>query len=367
MTLELLVWGESGFRIADAENLIITVGTPLRHHMEADLSQLEEVLEQIAKRLKPNHNIILRSTVALKTTEFVRKRLEAATGYAAGEQFFLSYCPERIVEGNAREELSTLPQIIGVEDMQSFYKACDVFRMISPSMIRTDYASAELVKLFNNISRYVYFALSNQFAIIAESIGASVYDILELANRDYPRKIIAKPGFTAGTCLRKDFGMISELNPYSDLLLNAWKINEFMPKFLVEGMRKRTVISGSKVAILGYTFKQDTDDMRDSLVPKLYRYLKREVPTEIRIHDPFLPEKVTDDFNDVQFINISLKDALDGADLVFVAVNHRTFQDHFSKLYEMMKKDAWIADLWNVSGTGKIFFQKKMLKGAGAN
>ncbi|WP_276354283.1 nucleotide sugar dehydrogenase [Cohnella caldifontis] len=347
-----------GDRISEAENLIITVGTPLRHHVEADLSQLDVVVEQLSRVLTPGQNVILRSTVAPGTTEFVRRRLEAATGWKVGKDIFLSFCPERIAEGKAIEELTTLPQIVGAQDEGSFRRAASVFERLAPEIFRTDYVSAELVKLFNNVSRYVYFAVANQLAVTAEQFGASIYDVLEMANRGYPRKIHGLPGFTAGTCLRKDFGMLNEANPYSDLFLNAWKINESMPKFLVDRMKARVSLHGARIAILGYTFKQDTDDTRDSLVPKLYRYLKREVPAEIRIHEPFLPRIVEDRWNDLRFENRTMEDAVAGADAVFVAANHLAFRDGFAEIAATLKEGAWISDLWNVSGTGRMFYQK---------
>ena len=103
----------------------------------------------------------------------------------------------------------------------------------------TDYVSAELVKLFNNIARYVHFAVANQFALVADTFGANIYEIRRLANHEYPRSHIAMPGLTAGTCLRKDFGMINEWSPYPDMLLAAWKMNEFIPAFLVQHLGKR--------------------------------------------------------------------------------------------------------------------------------
>jgi UDP-N-acetyl-D-mannosaminuronic acid dehydrogenase len=182
-------------------------------------------------------------------------------------------------------------------------KAEEIFKRLTGDIMHTTFVSAELVKLFNNISRYIHFAVSNQFSIIADNFGQNIYEIIEMANYKYPRGIIAKPGFTAGTCLRKDFGMINETIPYTDLLLSAWKINEFMPKFMVDNLQKRVAIYNKNVAVLGYSFKNDTDDTRDSLTPKLIRYIKREMPLEVRIHDPYLPKEI-----DCRYKNYSLDD-----------------------------------------------------------
>lgn len=343
--------------VYNSENIVITVGTPLLEHIETDLSQIKKVMSSITDYIRKGHNIILRSTVAPKTTEFVKKYLEQKTHFRVGRDIFLSFCPERIAEGKAFHELEQLPQIIGSEDEQSARRAESVFSKLTKDIFHTDYTSAELVKLFNNISRYIHFAVSNQFALIADNFDTNIYDIINMANYKYPRGIISKPGFTAGTCLRKDFGMINELVPYTDLLLSAWKVNEYVPKFLVENLKRRIDINNKNIAILGYSFKNDTDDIRDSLVPKLIRYLEREVPAQIKIHDPYLPKKI-----DELYVNSSLKEALQDADVVYIATNHKQFKENFNSIVEDCGRGCWFVDLWNVGDSGKIFFKKVEVK-----
>ncbi len=339
-------------KISQIENIVITVGTPLLSHIETDLSQLKGVLEEFRKYLSKGQNIILRSTVAPGTTDFVKKYLEAITNLRVGREIFLSFCPERIMEGKAMEELESLPQIIGSRDEKSADLAEELFGVLVEEILHTDYISAELIKLFNNISRYVRFGLANEFAVITEEFGVNIFDIIKMANHKYPRDKIAWPGLTAGTCLRKDFGMLNENIPYLDILLSAWKINEYMPKFLVEKLKERTSLIGKKISILGYTFKKDTDDTRDSLVPKLIRYLEREVPGSIKIYDPYL--KI--DKNPKHY-NPSLNRVLAEADIVFITVNHSGFIKNYQKILAECKKDTWIIDIWNVCQRGQIFFK----------
>jgi UDP-N-acetyl-D-mannosaminuronic acid dehydrogenase len=340
-------------KIEECADIIITVGTPLLAHIETDLSQVSQVVSRVCRHLKPGHNLILRSTVAPGTTEYVKKYIERETALTVGRDIFLSFCPERIAEGQALSEIHTLPQIIGCHDETSFARASQIFSRLTADIFKTDYISAELVKLFNNISRYIHFAVANQFMMIAENFGANIYDILQMANHKYPRGILAQPGFTAGTCLRKDFGMLNEYNPYSDLMLSAWKINEFLPKFLVENITGRTAITGKNVAVLGYAFKMDTDDPRDSLVPKMIRYIAREVPASIALHDPCMPGLI-----DGRFENRRLDDIIPPADVIFIGANHSVFKNNFAHILNLAKPGAYFADIWNVSQTKKIIFQK---------
>lgn len=339
-------------QVKTASNIIITVGTPLMAHIETDLRQIEHVLRDITKYIQIGHNIILRSTVAPGTTTFVKKYLEQKTKFIVGKDIFLSFCPERLAEGKALRELKELPQIIGVEDSGSESRARELFGRLIQDIFVTNYVAAELTKLFNNISRYIHFAVSNQFAIIADKYGQNILEIIKMSNYKYPRGIIAKPGLTAGTCLRKDFGMINEDIPYTDLLLSAWKINEFVPKFLVDNMKNRIEIYNKNVAVLGYAFKADTDDTRDSLAPKFMRYLERELPRKISIHDPFLPDAFEG------YKNTTLEEAISDADIVYITTNHKIFIQNAEKILQMAKDGCWFADIWDTLNKGNIFFNK---------
>jgi UDP-N-acetyl-D-mannosaminuronic acid dehydrogenase len=191
--------------------------------------------------------------------------------------------------------------------------------------------------------------------VIADEFGGNIYEIIKMMNHKYPRQIIANPGLTGGTCLRKDFGMINEHTPYMDLLLSAWKINEYIPNFLVSHILKRTQIHDKTIAVLGYTFKKDSDDARDSLTPKLIRYIERQVPKEIRVCEPNFPLKFKYENG---MTNHCIKEALKEVDIVFLAVNHFIFQSRINQIFNLCRLDTWFADIWNLSSMDKIFFQK---------
>jgi UDP-N-acetyl-D-mannosaminuronic acid dehydrogenase len=234
-----------------------------------------------------------------------------------------------------------------------------LFGRLTNDLLHSDFLTAELVKLFNNITRYVHFALANHLALVADTLGANIFDIQRLTNYKYPRHGVASPGFTAGTCLRKDFGMINEWTPYPDLLLSAWKMNEYMPMFVVQHLKQRAPLFERKVAVLGYTFKADCDDVRDSLTPKLLRYIERELPTEIRVSDHHLADPIVDPaYGSAR--NWSARAAVEDADCVFLATNHTGYRDVLHEL-SARRPDTWIADLWNVAGIGKVFYQAREL------
>jgi UDP-N-acetyl-D-mannosaminuronic acid dehydrogenase len=205
---------------------------------------------------------------------------------------------------------------------------------------------AELAKIWTNILRYATFALPNLLMMDCESYGANVFEVIELINHDYPRGGIALPGMTAGTCLRKDFAFSEERSHAPGMLLAVSRVNEGVPLFLVEGIKRRLGTLGSrKVAVLGLTFKRDTDDERDSLSPKLIRLLEREL-ADVAVSDPHAATPTQ-----------PLTDAVRDADVVIVATNHSAFAgaQRLREILTLASPDCLIVDPWNCLGTAQVF------------
>jgi len=327
--------------------IIITVGTPFLPHIEMDLNYLKNAIESFIEFLSKNTLIILRSTVAPNTTMFVKNLIQKHTGFVVGEDVFLSFCPERLAEGFAVDELLSLPQIIGVEDDTSYRLSEKVFGFVE--CIRTNYISAELIKLFTNIFRYIQFSIPNYFMYIADKYDANVFEIIKLINYNYPRGGVKKPGFVAGTCLRKDFAPIS-MNEFGvDLGMLSWKINEYTPLFLIKTIKKYTQITNKNILVCGYSFKKDTDDIRDSLSEKFIRLVKNEVPNQISIYDPYI-----DGYN-------VLPNDVKNYDIVFITTNHTQFTNEFFKAL-LLKDDSYIVDVWNTCKLDRLIFRGGNLK-----
>jgi UDP-N-acetyl-D-mannosaminuronic acid dehydrogenase len=169
--------------------------------------------------------------------------------------------------------------------------------------------------------------------------------VIDLINRDYPRGGIAAPGLTGGTCLRKDFAFSEERSSAPGMLMSVSRVNESVPLFLVEGMKSRLgPLRGRKVAVLGLTFKRDSDDLRDSLSAKLIRLLEREL-AEVATHDPHAP-----------LPDPGLDDALRGAAAVVVATNHSEFSEPATlRAVAEGAPGALVVDPWNAFGAARVF------------
>src|SRR3954464_10864343 len=339
-------WSDRVADAARARNIVITLGTPSFSHIEIDISAIRRALDDLLPVLREGHALILRSTIAPGTTDFVAGYLEKHRGLRIGEDLFVAHVPERIAAGRFFEEIESLPCIVGGVGERSGEAAGALFSVFGAPLVQTTPIQAELAKIWTNILRYALFALPNRLMMECEQHGANVFEVIDLINRDYPRGGMPQPGFTAGTCLRKDFTFSEERSPAPGMLLAVSRVNEGVPLFIVDGLRRRLgALSGRKIAVLGLAFKADTDDERDSLSHKLIRLLEREL-ADVAVHDPVVQTPTT-----------SLEDAVLDADAVVVATNHRSFADRgvLRVIADSARRDAVVADPWNVWGAGQVF------------
>src|SRR5207302_10508037 len=215
------------------DDIVITIGTPSFSHLESDLRGVRAVVDDLLPHLRPGHSLILRSTIAPGTTEFVAGYLEKQRGLRVGDEVYVAHAPERIAAGRFLQEISTLPCIIGGVGEASTERAASLFEVFGAPIVKTTPDQAELAKIWANILRYTTFALPNLLMMDCDRYGANVFDVIELINRDYPRGGIAMPGMTGGTCLRKDFAFSEERSNAPGMLLAVSRVNEAVPLFLV--------------------------------------------------------------------------------------------------------------------------------------
>jgi UDP-N-acetyl-D-mannosaminuronic acid dehydrogenase len=359
-------------RVADAaraRHIVITLGTPSFSHIEIDMRDIRSALDDLLGALEPGHALTLRSTVAPGTTEFVAGYLAKHRGFEVGEDVYVAHAPERIAAGRFLEEIDSLPCIVGGVGARSGEVVAELFSAFDAPIVQTTPVQAELAKIWANILRYTLFALPNLLMMDCERYGANVFEVIDLVNRDYPRGGLAQPGLTAGTCLRKDFAFSEERSNAPGMLLAVSRVNESVPLFLVEGIKRRLgprgglapdaagaspqtqartslgALSGCKVAVLGLAFKADTDDERDSLAHKLIRLLEREL-ADVVAHDPYVATPT-----------VSFDQAVQDADVVVVAANHHEFREPsaLATIAQRASADCLVVDPWNCWGAGQVF------------
>lgn len=258
-------------QIEQAEYVIVAIGTPVDEYLNPKLRALLDLFKGLRPYLSPSQTIIIRSTVFPGTCRHVERVLDEEE-----DQWKIAYCPERIAQGFAIRELSELPQIVSGTSSETVESAARLFALLAPEIVRLEIEEAELAKLFSNAWRYVQFAASNQFYMLANTVGADFNRIRDAMVRGYGRAAsLPKAGFAAGPCLLKDTMQLAALNSNNFWLgHSAMMVNEGLPSFIVESLNRKYDLVGMRVGILGMAFKADVDDTRDSLSYKLGKILR---------------------------------------------------------------------------------------------
>ena len=312
--------------ISKARFIIVIIGTPVDEHLNPVHDRMRAFFETITPHLRGDQILILRSTVYPGTTSRVRRELrEKVPGLE------VCFACERILEGKAMEELCSLPQIIAGEEPRAVAQVADLFRTLTPEIIVTGCIEAELAKLFTNSWRYIQFATANQFYMIAEEFGADFYQIYEAMITNYPRaRSFPKPGFAAGPCLFKD---TAQLNAFSinqfTLGHSAMLINEGLPNFLLQMVKRNHDLAELRVGILGMAFKSESDDPRESLSYKLRKLFQVEA-REVLCSDEYL--------KDPRFVTADR--LIERSDLVIIGAPHRAYRD-------LDYRGRMVVDVWN--------------------
>ena len=310
--------------------VILVIGTPIDEFMNPSVRIFDRVLDELTPHLKDGSLVILRSTVFPGTSETVERRLRAA-GISAD----VAFCPERIAEGHALEELRTLPQLVGVTSDEGFAKARAVFeKMGVASVVRTTPLEAELAKLLTNTWRYMKFAIANQFFQIVNRSGVDYNRVLNAIRQDYPRAAdLPGPGFAAGPCLLKDTMQLSAFTAdHFPMGQAAMQINEGLPGYIVDTLNSREPLLGRTLGILGMSFKGDSDDPRASLSYKL-RKLAQFKGARVICTDPYIVDETFEPLDRV----------LRESDVLVIGAPHRAYRG-----LAVDGKD--VVDIWGITG-----------------
>jgi len=319
--------------VQSAECLIVVIGTPVDEHLNPDPQAVVNAVESVEQHLHDGQLLVLRSTIFPGVTRMVERLVERL-----GKSIDVAFCPERIAEGRAMDELHSLPQIVSARTVRGSERAAELFARIAKTIVQVQPEEAELAKLFTNSYRYIKFAAANQLYMMANDFGVDYERVREAVVQDYPRAAdLPGSGFAAGPCLLKDTMQLAAFNNNNFALgMASMQINEGLPLYLVSRMAARYPLDTMTVGILGMAFKGESDDTRSSLSYKLRRVLKVRA-ADVLATDPY----VTDD------PSLSpLEDVLARADLVVIGAPH--------DLYAKTEIDQPVVDVWNLRGGGVL-------------
>ena len=315
-------------QVAGVPVLIVTIGTPIDEFHNPKVDVVTRCIEQLMPYLSDGQTIILRSTVSPGVTEYLDRFLKAR-----GLKIELAFCPERVVQGYAIEEMQSLPQIVSGLTPQAEETAARIFGAIAPSVVHLSTREAEFAKLMSNAYRYMTFAATNQLYMMASAAGLDYARILNALKTDYPRmKYIPGPGFAAGPCLMKDTMQLAAFNNTEvPLGIVAMQINEGLPSFLVERLAERFDLAKTRVGILGMAFKANIDDTRESLSYKLGKILRFRGAT-VAYSDEMAKDPTF----------VTKEQLVANSDVVIVGVPHDAYRSI------AVPPGVEVVDLWNV-------------------
>jgi UDP-N-acetyl-D-glucosamine dehydrogenase len=333
--------------LKDADAILIALPTPLSSHREPDLSIVESAAAEIAPRLRKGQVVVLESTTYPGTTRESLQPILERSGMKAGEDFHLAFSPERVDPGRTDWTTKNTPKLVGGLTPACTERAVELYRSAVDTVVPlSSPEAAEMTKLLENIFRAVNIALVNELAQLCERMEVDVWEVVEAAETKPFGFMSFKPGpGLGGHCIPIDPFYLTwkarEYDFYTEFIDLAGKVNANMPFFcrslisqaLNHGAEKS--LKGSRILILGVSYKADIDDVRESPAEKIIELL-RKAGAEVSYHDPHVE----------RFDGLRSADyAPEGYDCVVIVTAHTSID------YEdLVERAQVVVDLRNATG-----------------
>lgn len=332
--------------IKEVDFVAICVPTPLDNHQEPDISYVRESATVVSKHLKPGTMVVLESTTYPGTTEeLIKPILEQGSGLTCGRDFYLGFSPERVDPGNLIYKTKNTPKVVGAcsedgaEVISAMYRAVlegEVFTVSSPAV-------AEMEKILENTYRNVNIGLINEIGRLCHEMGISVWEVIDAAKtKPYGFQAFYPGPGLGGHCIPLDPYYLTwkarEYDFHTTLIENSMVINDSQPEYCVERAmhilnRHRKAINGSKILMLGVSYKNDIDDYRESPAIRVMKEL-RKVGADVEYYDPWVPKFKNMYGQSGESLKELTPEIIKAFDLVMVTTAHHNVD------YEMVQKYA---------------------------
>src|SRR6267142_423278 len=318
--------------LGEADFIIVAVPTPINAARQPDLSPLESASETVGRYMKPGAIVVYESTVYPGATEEVCVPiLEKASGMRWRQDFHVGYSPERINPGDRTHTFTQILKVVSGDDAATLDKVADLYASVVKAGVyrASSIRVAEAAKVIENTQRDINIAFVNELAIIFEKLGLDTLEVLQAAGTKW-NFLPFRPGLVGGHCIGVDPYYLTHkadmLGYHPQVILAGRRINDGMGKFIAEQTVKQMIrtgshVSGSKVNVLGLTFKENCPDIRNTRVIDLIHELK-SYGVDIHVHDP-VPD--AGETRHEYGLELEPWDALPRADALVVAVAHRQF------------------------------------------
>lgn len=350
-----LTFSSSEEDIGSANVYIVTVPTPIDEHRQPDLNPLIKASELIGRSIKKNDIVVYESTVYPGATEEdCVPVIERVSGMVFNKDFFVGYSPERINPGDKTRPVTKIKKVTSgstptIADFVDFlYSSIIEAGTYKASSIKV----AEASKIIENTQRDVNIALINELSMIFNQMGISTYDVIEAASTKW-NFIKLQPGLVGGHCIGVDPYYLLEksisVGHIPDMIRTAREINDGMARFFATKLIKAMIsadqkVKGSKILILGFTFKENCPDIRNTKIIDLVNEIK-SYDTVVDVYDPWAnSDEVVEEYG----LKLIDKPAKDNYDAVVFAVAHNDFKENYEEMIAYGKRKCTIMDLKNV-------------------
>ncbi len=348
---------------ADPEKLreckfhVVAVPTPVNDDHTPDLSPVEGASHTLGKYLSKGSIVVYESTVYPGVTEDICVPiLEQESGLKCGVDFKVGYSPERINPGDKVHRLDTITKIVSGMDEETLETVAKVYSLVALAGVykAQSIKVAEAAKVIENSQRDINIAFMNELSMIFHKMGIDTKSVLEAAGTKW-NFLKFFPGLVGGHCIGVDPYYLTykaeELGYHSQIILSGRRINDDMGKYIAESLVKRLIASdiavkNAKVAILGFTFKENCPDTRNTKVIDIYNELKEYGITPVVVD----PQADSDEARRLYGIEFDSMDSVKDMDAVIMAVAHEDFKDY--KPYD-------IAKFFNPAHKTKVFMDLK--------
>jgi len=320
--------------VAQSKTIVITIGTPVDEFLNPEFKGIRSSFESLLPYISDEQLLILRSTVYPGTTDWLAGWLKSMN-----RSPLISFCPERVVQGKAVEEILSLPQIVSGTTPEAERAAAEFFKLINVEIVNLSPMEAEFSKLFSNAYRYITFAIANQFYMITTSAGVDYERVMKGVKYHYPRLDgLVGAGFAAGPCLFKD---TMQLNAFAknEFFLGqaAMNVNEGLILYIAERLGLKYDLKHMTIGLLGMAFKADNDDMRASLSYKMKKVLQFKAKNVL----------TTDPYVTLDRGLKSLEEVIAESDILILCVPHRQYKN-------LDTRGKPVIDIWGYLGNGTL-------------
>lgn len=315
------------------DTYIISVPTPYdKFSKKVDACYVVAAIKEVIKVCQKGTTVVIESTISPGTIDKYVRPIFEERGYRIGEDIHLVHAPERIIPGNMMYELLHNNRTIGADDFEIGEKIKTLYSAFCKGeIVVTDIRTAEMTKIVENTFRAVNIAFANELAKICRHDNIDVYEIIKICNM-HPRVNILQPGpGVGGHCISVDpWFLVGDYPSLAKVIDESMKTNDGMPDFVLnriyEIMKENQMTDIGKVGLYGLTYKENTDDCRESPTLQLLESQARHLAKGLKVYDPF----VTGDIVDNQYHDF--EEFINDIDMIVIMVGHKEIKDNIDKL-----------------------------------